>query len=329
MKQFDNLFNKVVDIENIYLGYIKAKKGKKYRKEVLSFSFNLEQNLLKIQEELKNLSYKHGGYREFILEDSKKRLIKAPKFRDRVVHHAICNIIEPIFEKSFIFDSYACRKNKGSHKATKRLKAKMKNSNNVFYLKCDVRKYFDSVDQDILLKIISKKIRDAKVVLIIEKILRSQSKGIPIGNLTSQLFANIYLNELDQFIKRGIKLKYYFRYMDDFIILSKRKEELHLIRKTIKSFLLNRLSLNLPYKKTTIAPSSKGCYFLGYKIFKNHILLGKRTIKRFFKKMKKKKRGKDIFLSSWVSYAKHADTFNLTKEVVISAFLYLRSCGRW
>lgn len=254
MKEFDNLFNRLTDIENIYLAYKKAIRGKRYKREALKFSFNLEKNLFDIQKDLKNFTYKHGGYKTFFLKDSKKRLIRAPSFKDRVVHHALCNIIEPIFEESFIFDSYACRKKKGSHAAVYKLKSKLKNVNNVFYLKCDIYKYFDSVDQNILLEIIKRKIKDDNVIWLIEEILGSQPKGIPIGNLTSQLFANIYLNELDQFAKHKLRLKYYFRYMDDFVVLSKEKLDLHLVKEALDFFLMNHLLLYLPPRKVIIAP---------------------------------------------------------------------------
>jgi len=170
-----------------------------------------------------------------VVNDSKKRVIRAAPFKDRITHHALCNIIEPIFEKSFIYDSYACRENKGSHKAIKRLRSFIKsikdtngckNYEKIYYLQCDIVKYFDSIDKDILLELIKKRIKDKEVLYLIKIILNSYEKGLPIGNLTSQLFANIYLNEFDFYVKNVLKCKYYIRYMDDFILLDVDKQQL-------------------------------------------------------------------------------------------------------
>jgi retron-type reverse transcriptase len=184
---------------------------------------------------LKNKSYKHGEYYEFLVSDSKKRIIRAAPFKDRIVHHSLCNIIEPIFDKLFIFDSYACRKGKGLHKAitrfkeflrTIKLKNGLENYDNIYCLKGDIVKYFDSVDKEVLFELIKRRIQDKDALKIIKTILDSYIKGLPIGNLTSQLFANIYLHELDFYIKNTLKCKYYIRYMDDFIILDADKKKL-------------------------------------------------------------------------------------------------------
>lgn len=310
MKTYNNLFEKICSFKNLHNAFLKARKCKKYRDYVLKFSFNLENNLLKLREELLTQTYLHGNYREFIVYDAKKRHIKAAPFRDRVVHHALCNIIDPIFNKSFVYDSYACRKDKGTHKALKRLRKYLKNSimyftfKNLSYLKifcfqADISKYFNSIDHKVLLCLINKKITDKKVIWLIKNIIDSSySKkiyqnlfnvkkiGIPIGNLTSQLFANIYLNELDQFVKHQIKIKYYIRYMDDFLVLHYSKKHLHKVKQKIKIFLKQKLELNLHPKKVNIFPIKNGIYFLGYINFKNYRLLNKHTVKRFLRKMK-------------------------------------------
>ncbi|MFA5230575.1 MAG: reverse transcriptase/maturase family protein [Candidatus Paceibacterota bacterium] len=229
------MYLKICDWDNIYLAYLKARKCKRYKDEILKFSYSIENNLLNIHSDLLNEKYIHGKYYEFIVNDSKKRVIQAAPFKDRIIHHSLCNIVEPIFDKKFIFDTYACRKNKGSHKAIKRFREflraiKLKNSlvgyDNIYCLKCDVVKYFDSVDQEILFSLIKKRIANGKVLKLIKIVIDSYIKGIPIGNLTSQLFANIYLNELDFYIKHTLKCKYYIRYMDDFIILNLEKAKL-------------------------------------------------------------------------------------------------------
>jgi retron-type reverse transcriptase len=234
-----NLYNQIIDPKNIFEAYKKARKSRRYKKVVLNFSFSLEKNWHYIYYCLTNKNYIHGHYSEFLIKDSKKRIIESVPFKDRVIHHSLCNIIEPLFDKSFIVESYACRKNKGSHQANKQLRKylkSVKDKNNlkdyscIYYLKCDITKYFNSIDHNILKTIIQKRIKDAKTMwlinLIIDSYHKDTNKGIPIGNLTSQLFANIYLNELDYFIKYHLHCKYFIRYMDDFIILDIDKRKL-------------------------------------------------------------------------------------------------------
>lgn len=295
-----NLYNKITKATNIYEAFKKARKGRRYKKVVLNFSFILEKNLNYIYYILKNQKYIHGRYSEFLIKDSKKRIIESVPFLDRVIHHALCNIIENIFDKGFINDSYACRKNKGSHKAIKQLKKWLKsikdknhfnNYSNIFYLKCDVSKYFNSVDHTILKKNINIKLKDKNTLrltnLIIDSYHKDTNKGIPIGNLTSQLFANIYLNELDRFVKHTIHCKYYVRYMDDFVLLNTNKQELWDWYKLIKEFTFDQLKLEVKDKKTVLSSCDKGISYLGYIVFPNKILLRSSTIKRFYKKLKK------------------------------------------
>jgi retron-type reverse transcriptase len=324
------MFGEICSFKNLHLAYLKTRKCKRYRDEILKFSYNLEENLLKLQEELLNQIYQHGGYREFIVCDSKKRCIKAAPFGDRVVHHALCNIIEPIFDKGFIYDSFACRKEKGTHRAIKRLEKFLKSDERKIYcLKCDISKYFGSINHRILLELIKKKIADKKTLWLIEEVLNSSEEkaetGIPIGNLTSQLFANIYLNGLDQFVKHRLRVKHYIRYMDDFLILSYNKEKLHQIKKELKEFLANELILKLHSKKANVFPVEKGIDFLGYQIFRTHRLLRKSTVKRFIKRtrryqkmLNKKFISEEKFnnsLQSWIAYAKCGNSYRLRKNL--------------
>jgi len=317
MKTYTNLFSKIIVFNNIHLAYLKARKNKRYHPDVLAFFADLGDNLLKIKTELEMEKYVHGKYTEFIVNESKKRKIRAPAFKDRVMHHALCNIIIPIFEKSFIDNSYACRKEKGSHKAIKRLRCFLKNESNIYCLQCDISKYFDSINHDTLIKIIKKKIGCRKTINLILKIIDSFNKdagvGIPIGNLTSQLFANIYLNELDQLVFRELKQKYYIRYMDDFLVLGSKKE-LHYLRIKIEQFLTDKLQLKMNPKKVNIFPCNKGIDFLGYIVFKDYVLLRKGTVKRFMKKMKY--RGDKTMAKAWFAYAKHANSYSLSKVLV-------------
>ncbi|HLD55027.1 MAG TPA: reverse transcriptase domain-containing protein [Candidatus Nanoarchaeia archaeon] len=330
MKTYKNLFEKVYSYENLYNAYLKAKRGKGNIKEVLEFTYNLESELLNLQYELKNQVYKTGNYRHFIIFEPKERKISALPFRDRVVHHAVYFVMEPIFEKKFIYDSYACRKRKGTHAGVKKLqKFIRKIKDNSYALKCDISKYFLSVDHEVLKKIIRKKIADKNFLCLLNNIIDSSEKGIPIGNLTSQLFANIYLNELDEFVKYELKIKYYLRYMDDFVLLHESKQYLHSLREKIKLF-LSSIKLEFHPKKVSIFPIRLGIDFLGYKIFKNHKSVRKSTVKRFIKNAKTKIKiynSKIIYFdklmesfNSWEAYMNYGNSYKLKNSLYLREF---------
>jgi retron-type reverse transcriptase len=272
------------------LAWREFKKGKSKKRDVQEFEFNLEDNLFQLHRELKIKTYQHSNYTTFNIYDPKLRRIHKACVRDRVLQHAIFRILYPIFDKTFIFDSYSCRINKGTHKAVKRLKRfclKLSQNNKkiIFALKCDIRKFFDSVNQDILLNLIKKKIKDEKAVWLIEKIVSSFEKGLPLGNVTSQLFANIYLNELDYFIKQNSRERYYLRYCDDFIILNRNRDYLEKLPHIINNFLKSKLELNLHLNKIIIRKYKQGIDFLGYVVRLYCITLRTKTKKRIFKKV--------------------------------------------
>ena len=229
-----DLWRELCSYDNLLLAFNKARKHKTTKDYVIEFEKNLKDTLLLLKTELFLHCYNTKPLVNFIIRDPKTRKISKSEFRDRVVHHALCNIIEPIFEKCFIYDSYANRIGKGTLKATERFdffkrKASRNNTLKCYILKADIRKYFENVDCNILVSIIQKRIADRKVIWLIRKILAnssSQSKGMPLGNLTSQFFANVYLNELDQFVKHKLRAKYYIRYVDDFVIFEHDKEKL-------------------------------------------------------------------------------------------------------
>ena len=330
-KTYNNLYSKICSFENLHLAYLKARKCKRYRQEVLLFSSNLEENLIKLQEEILSKTYKNGVYKVFYIYEPKKRKIMSLPFRDRVIHHAVCNIVEPIFEKTFIYNSYACRIKKGTHAGADRLTQYLREVKRkypkVYCLKCDIKKYFGSINHEILIKIIRRKIKCKDTMRLIEYIINSTdgAVGIPIGNLTSQLFANLYLNELDSIIKHKLKIKHYIRYMDDWIILSPDKKYLWKILKYTREYLQHNLSLELN-GKTTIFPVSQGIDFLGYRIWSTHRLLRKSSKKRMKKKLKKyyKLYKNDKFHSdkimpsimSWIGHALHSNSYNLRKEIL-------------
>lgn len=340
MKTYKHLYPQIYEFKNLLIAYRKARRGKRFKDTVSVFDFELEKNLYDLQEELINKTYEPGVYHNFIIYEPKERLISAAPFKDRVVHHAICNIIEPIFDRSFIYDSYACRNAKGTHKAIDRCQVFLRK--NKYVLKCDIKKYFPSIDHNVLLNMLGKKIVDKDVLDLLEKIINSKVfqeeykfygdlfnytirfKGIPIGNLTSQLFANIYLNELDQFVKHTLKSRYYVRYMDDFVIFSDDKLYLHKMKEEIGVFLQN-LKLKLNNKKCIVFPYSLGVDFLGFHLYRKHRKIRKLNIKLFIKKMKRMQweyaHGKKTLekirqsIESWIAHAEHANSYNLRKQI--------------
>lgn len=303
------MFEQIISFKNILNAYKKAAKVKKDRLYVQEYDYDLEYNLLNLQRNLKNGTYQWGEYKNFYVYDPKKRLIAAAPFENRIVHHAICNIIEPIFEKTFISDSYACRKGKGTHTALLRTFEFIKETN--YVLKADISRYFNSINGQILFSILKKKISDTKLLKLLEALIASGAqatclsqqklpsfanrltpadRGTPIGNLTSQLFANIYLNELDHFLKDKLAIEHYIRYMDDFVIFGQNKKELWQTAKKIRAFLKDRLLLSLHPKKTSVSPTRCALDFLGYKIYPEKILLRHRNLVNFFKRRKKHQR---------------------------------------
>jgi len=329
MKTYKNLWEQVTSFENLRRAFYKARKGRSKNPEILGYFFNLEKKLFQIQEELLSKTYKTGRYRVFTVFEPKKRIIKAVPFKDRIVHHALCNAIEPIFESRFIFDSFACRKKKGTHKGLERIKHAVQitfKGKDCYALKCDVRKYFPSISHNKLKDIIQKRIKDKRVIDVLNEIIDSNNslsekgKGIPIGNLTSQLFANIYLNELDQFVKHELKIKHYFRYVDDFLIFSESKQQLHIYKHKIKQF-LKTLYLEIPPAKTNIFKINDGVDFVGYKIHPEFIRLRKSNLRKFVKRMKRlnhllaanaiAKARIEASIQSWLGHCSHADAYIL------------------
>lgn len=264
------------------------------KNDVLRFSLSLEENLLALREKFLSGKYKHGGYVKFYVRDPKMRRIHKASVEDRIVHHAVFRVLYPIFEKKFIFDSFASRTNKGTHAAIKRfesfaVKLSQNHTRPVWALKCDIRKFFDSIGHEILLKILRSEIQCDKTNSLLANIVgsfeSSPSKGIPLGNLTSQLFANVYMNYFDQFVKRRLRLKCYVRYMDDFVILSENRETLTAVLAVIRRWLKEHLALKLHDRKVSFKKWHSGIDFLGYVSFPFHRVLRTRTKKRIFRKL--------------------------------------------
>lgn len=332
MNKVHEIYSSIISLENLFEAWNEFKKGKRNRKDVQTFERFLEDNIFDLHQKLKTKTYNHFSYIAFNIYDPKFRHIHKAQVVDRIVHHAIVSVIEPIFDNAFIHDSYSCRKNKGTHEAVRRLfRFIRKVSNNYredcFGLKLDIKKFFESVDHDILIHLISKKIQDKDLLWLIGNILKSFSreKGIPIGNLTSQLFANIYLDELDWFVKQKLKVKYYIRYADDFIILSFDREYLNRLIPIIAVFLKTNLILSLHENKIVLRKYIQGIDFLGYVVLPHYILPRTKTKRRIFKKLSIKlgDLSKGIIseesfnqsMQSYLGYLSHAKANRLTKEI--------------
>ena len=331
----ENLYEELCSIKNLERAFAKARRGKTQKDYVIEFEKNLKENLLLLRNELILQAYKPESLKTFILRDPKTRKISKSAFRDRVIHHAICNLIEPIFDKIFIYDSFANRIGKGTTNAIKRFdyfKRKVSHNNTIkcFVLKADIKKYFETVNNKILFELISKRIHDARVLWLIKTILENyktevQDKGMPLGNLTSQFFANIYLNELDQFVKHKLRAEYYIRYVDDFVILHQSRKKLEEYRPKIEKFLKDKLDLQLHPDKSQILKLDKGIGFLGFRIFYYHKLVQKKNMRKFDKKMDKlsiaynlgdvnRERIIERF-EGWLAYSSRADTYKYRKRI--------------
>lgn len=291
-----NQFDKYLTYDNLMKAHKLSRKGKTLRREIVLFDLKQEEYIKWIYEQLKTGQYQHGGYRTFVITIPKERKVQASRYIDRIVHRwVVDNFLKPYFETQFINTTYACIKNRGMHKAALAVQDAMKQCKNkwqeYYILKMDVAKYFQNIDKNILFEIIKRKIKDKKLLNLMWKIIYSEEsqKGMPIGNYTSQTLANIYLNEVDQYAKHKLKCKYYFRYMDDTIILLKTKQEAIEVLEKIKKFLKEKLELELN-SKTQIFKSKQGVNFCGYKINEYRLKIrtrGKKSLKDKVKKLEK------------------------------------------
>ncbi|MEI6627039.1 MAG: reverse transcriptase/maturase family protein [bacterium] len=310
------MFEKIISLENLFAAWTEFKKEKANRKDVAEFELNLENHIFTLHECLKNGAYKHGGYQSFFVCDPKRRHIHKASVGDRLLHHAVFRVIEPIWNKAFIFDSWSSRKGKGSHGAVRRLqKLALKLSKNgthtLWVLKLDVKKFFASVDQGILLHIIKKRIFDERLMGLLAEIIKSFSSGLPLGNLTSQLFANIYLDHLDQFIKHKLKIVGYIRYADDFILMHCDKKTLLSYFTIVNIFLQERLKLEIHPQKIVFKTYTSGIDYLGYVCFLGYRVLRTKTMRRMFKRVNKNN------LASYWGILKHCRSQKLRAKLAV------------
>lgn len=330
-KTIRNIYDKKVTFERLLDAHKKARRGKREKKEVILFEFNLETELLELEKQLKTGKYNMGEYKEFKIYEPKERTIMASPYKDRVVQQwYIESFIKPYFVPQFIINTYAGIEGRGMHKASKDVQLGMKSAkykwSEYYILKMDITKYFLNIDKRILWEILKKKIKDRKILWLTRNILMSTQgmKGLPLGNYTSQMFANIYLNELDQFAKHKLKCKYYYRYMDDIVILCENKDEAKLYLKCIRNFIQEELKLTLN-SKTRIFKDIQGVNFCGYKINEKRLKIRNTSKNRMKRKLKNYtkllKQGRLTLpeiqksIAGWLGYVKHADSYNLRKSM--------------
>lgn len=336
-----NLWPQILAWDNLVLAAKEASRHKRYFPEIMRFNANLEENLLAIRDRLASGQWTPGHFRQFEVFEPKRRSIHAPQFSDRVVHHALVQIIGPFFERRFIDQSFACRKGKGTHAASKYLSHMLLSASSrfprVFALKADISKYFQNIDHEILLALIARTIGDPNVHELMRSLVTKCScapggKGLPLGALTSQLCANIYLDQLDHYAKETLRIRHYARYMDDFIILHGDKGILWEILAHIRDFLDARLLLTLN-RKTAVFPAGQGIDFVGYRHWLDHVIPRKRNVKRAreqFKKLMRLYSANAIDLeyvrprvASFLGYMRHCDSY-VTLDNILEEFVLRR-----
>ena len=324
-KKLAKSYENIISVENLLAAWSEFVCGKRKKVDVQEFERNLMANILALHRDLATKTYRHGGYYAFSISDPKPRSIHKASVRDRLLHHALYRQLYPFFDRTFIADSYSCREGKGTHKAMERFREfayqESKNYTRTTYvLKCDIRKFFASVDQAILMGILRSRIPDQDILWLISRVVESfdstaPGKGLPLGNLTSQLLVNIYMNEFDQFAKHTLKAKHYVRYADDFVFLSPDRAWLESLLQSISSFLGNHLALTLHPNKVSIRTFASGVDFLGWVHFPDHRVLRTTTKRRMFRIIEQKD-GKEEVVQSYLGLLSHGNTRKLRREVM-------------
>ena len=327
--KFTHNYDSIISLENLLEAWKEFVRGKRSRKDVQEFELHLMSNVTMLHNDLISKTYRHSPYEAFNISDPKPRNIHKARVRDRLLHHALYRTLYPFFDKVFISDSYSCRKDKGTHKAMNRFRSfayqvSDNHTKTVWVLKCDIKKFFASIDQETLIKILEQYISDRDIILLLSQIVGSfnsgkNDKGLPLGNLTSQLLVNIYMNEFDQFVKHKLKAKHYIRYADDFVVLSHNKSWLEELLSKIADFLFEQLKLNLHPDKISIRTLTSGVDFLGWVHFTDHRILRTVTKKRMFRNLETN--DKPEVLGSYLGLLSHGNTSRLKEKVTNSSLL--------
>ena len=319
-----HIYHDIISTENLLAAWREFLRNKRGRKDIERFSIHLIDNILALHRELTDKTYQHGPYKAFRINDPKPRDIHKASVRDRLLHHAIYRILYPHFDPKFIFDSYSCRRIKGTHRAINRFrddarKVSRNHTRTVWVLKCDIRKFFANINHEILGNILKRHIKSGNTILLLSKVVRSfhakdrPDIGLPLGNLTSQLLVNIYMNDFDHFLKREMKVTHCVRYADDFVILHESREYLEKLLPKISSFLETRLKLSLHPDKVFIKTWASGVDFLGWVHFPHHRVPRTSTKRRMFRNLKQSQ--SDATLASYMGLLSHGDTHELRKII--------------
>lgn len=324
MKKFTKTYGEIITVPNLLLAWEEFLAGKRKRTDVAIFHGRLMDNIFSLYHDLKEKSYRHGAYQAFSISDPKPRNIHKAIVRDRLLHHLLYQETYQYFDQHFINDSYSCRVDKGMHRAIYHFAsfARQVSHNDqraVWILKCDIRKFFASIDHRVLKDILARYIDDQNLLWLFGQVIDSFNTsgkigvGLPLGNLTSQLLVNIYMNEFDQFIKRVLKIKYYIRYADDFMFLSENKESLIALRPKLETFLSERLGLSLHPRKTFFKTLASGVDFLGWVQFSDHRILRTTTKRRMLKRIKQN--NKPATLATYLAMLKHGNAYKLSEGI--------------
>ena len=331
MKRQGHLFEQVVRFPSLEAATQRARRGKGNRLEVARFIFHLESNLLELEDELRKGSYRMQPYRSFTIREPKLRKICAAHFRDRVVQHALCSVLDPIFEASMIEDTFACRRGKGTHAAVRRVQQLTRKQ--PYALLCDVRRYFETINHTVLKSLCRRKLKDRFMLALLDQIIdhplpgSQTGRGVPIGNLTSQYFANMYLGELDHFVKDKLGLPGYVRYMDDVAVFAQDKARLRETLAAIRDFLGSTLRLELREERTCLAPVCRGVPFLGFRVFPSLVRLDGKKCRRLRKRVRSceesflrgEMQQEDLAqtVQSMIAHVSHADSLQLRRQIFL------------
>lgn len=328
--QLGHTFNDIVSLENLLLAWQEFVRGKRGKRDVQEFGYALMDNIVQLHQDLSSRTYRHGGYHRFSICDPKPRIIHKASVRDRLVHHAIHRILYPFFDRTFVADSFACRVDKGMHRAINQFRAmaykvSANHTRTCWVLKCDIRKFFEHIDHGILMRLLGEHISDEGILWLLREVIGSfcvaPGRGLPLGNLTSQLFVNVYMNVFDQFVKHRLKARYYVRYADDFVFLSRDRQWLERIIPAIRNFLDERLKLQLHPSKLFLKTFASGVDFLGWVHFFDHRVLRTSTKRRMMRRMRACPAPEVV--QSYLGLLPHGNTFRLRHEVLHAAWL----CG--
>ena len=315
-------FDTIISLDNLFAAWEEFIVDKKKKSDVRLFALRLTDNIFQLREDLLNQTYRHGGYESFFISDPKPRHIHMASVRDRLLHHALHRQLYPFFDRMFIADSYSCRLDKGTHRALNRFtyysfKVSRNNTKACWALKCDIKKFFANIDHAVLQSILVTHIADVKIIWLLNEIISgfslTQGKGLPLGNLTSQLLVNIYMNEFDQYMKNTLRVKCYIRYADDFVILSDNKQELERLVVTIAEYLGKTLKLQLHPNKVSISTVASGVDFLGWGHFPRHRVLRTATKKRMMRRIVDNPT-EEIF-RSYLGLLQHGNAYILSREI--------------